>query len=159
MMTMNKKNLFIFLCFISCVSVGNLDAYGFQLLPAGFVCDTDHKMIVSVVDVVRNWNVDFRLIRRRPCRDGKVLVVDPRINRRFYGVERTVAGGCGMRVVVEIVVDFEVEVAELHIVGECVAERNCLSFVMHLAVYRGRNVAINDLWLFKIFCRIVVVAA
>lgn len=36
----------------------------------------------------------------------------PRINRRFYVVERTVAGGCGMRVVVEIVVDFEVEVAE-----------------------------------------------
>ena len=64
-----------------------------------------------------------------------------------------------MRVVVEIVVDFEVEIAELHIVGECVAERNCLSFVIHLAVYRGRNVAINDLWLFKIFCRIVVVAA
>ena len=55
--------------------------------------------------------------------------------------------------------DFEVEVAELHIVGECVAERNCLSFVIHLAVYRGRNVAINDLWLFKIFYRIVVVAA
>ena len=117
-------------------------------------------MIVARVDVCRNLYVLAGRERLLSVGNVEILVKLPRILLLLNGVHAASRCRRAMRVVVEVVVNFDVVLAKLVVVGKYVAERNRLAAVIHLAVDRvGCDALLRYLWIGHILLIVVRTAA
>ena len=126
-----------------------------ELLLTGTVSEADHKVIVARIDVIGNLNIDSCVVLTQTSRNCVVAVKYPWVLwlfLRFSGAFRS-SGAVG--VVVEVIVNLDVVVAQFLIVGHDVVEGDDVSAVVLLAVNGINNdTLVADDGLLHVFLRI-----
>ena len=131
-----------------------------ELLPTGTVGETNHEVIVAGIDVGRNLNIDSGIVLAQSGRNGVIAVIDPGVLRLFLRVYRTFCGSGAVGVVVEIVVNLDVVVAQFLIVSHDVMEGDDFATVILLAVNGiGNDTLIADDGLLHVLLLLVIAAA
>ena len=131
-----------------------------ELLPTSTVGEADHEMIVARIDVGRNLNIDSCIILSLTSRNGEVAVIYPRVLWLFLRIYGTFRSSGAVGVVVEIVVNLNVVVAQFLIVGHDVMEGDDVASVVLLAVDGvGGDPLVADDGLLHILLRLVIAAA
>ena len=116
------------------VSLNDFDGDSMQLLPTGSIGQAYHEVIVAGINVGRYGNLYVGLILALTFRDAEVLVVDPGLHGCLVGILWALYDRGAMGVVVEVVVNLDVELSQLHIVGEKIMHRHRFTTMVHLAV-------------------------
>ena len=126
-----------------------------ELLPTGTVGEADHEMVIAGIDVGGNLNIDSCIVLALTGRNGVVAVIDPGVLRLLLRIDRTFCGCSAVGVVVEVVVNLDVVVAQFLIVGHDVVEGDDVSAVVLLAVNGISNdTLVADDGLLHVFLRI-----
>ena len=137
-----------------------LYGHGVELLPAGMVGKSDHEVIVAWVDVGRNLDIYSGIVLLLTRWDGIIAVVNPRILGLLLRIQRTVGGSSTMSVVVKVVVNLDVVVAQFMVVGHNVVEGDDVPSVVLLTVNRvGCDTLVADDGLLHVFLHLVIAAA
>ena len=104
------------------------------MLPTGTVGHADHEVVVARVDVGGNLDELSRRERGGTRWDGKILVVDPRVDGVLLGIHLTLHRRGTVGVMVEIVVNLDVVVTQFVVVAQQIAERHLFATTEGLAV-------------------------
>ena len=125
------------------------DGDSVQLLPTGAVGEANHEVIVAGSSIGRNLDVVMGVVLAQTGRDGKALVIDPGcafavfvfmfvlvmvVTLAHLVVVVVIVGLGAMRVVVEVVVNFDIVVAQFLIVGHDVVEGDDVARMVLLTV-------------------------